>query len=214
MKILSVSDYEHNLIYSPQILKRFNDVNLVIGCGDLPYYYLEFIISMLNVPLYFVRGNHDSLLEHGVGGDRTAPLGGIDLHKRCVRDEPGLLLAGIEGSIRYNNGPFQYTQQEMWRMVLGMAPKLFFNKLRYGRFLDLFITHSPPWEIHDKKDRAHQGFKSFRWLIEVFKPRYHLHGHVHIYRSNEITDTIVKQTRIINSFGYRELVIDLDYRTA
>ncbi|HZW04931.1 MAG TPA: metallophosphoesterase, partial [Anaerolineaceae bacterium] len=135
MKILSVSDIELGLIYSAHIAERFGDVDLVISCGDLPYYYLEFMISMLDKPLYFVRGNHASKLEIGVGGVRTAPWGAINLHNRVLRTESGLLLAGIEGSVRYNRGPYQYTQGEMWWMVLRMVPALLWNKLRYGRYL-------------------------------------------------------------------------------
>ena len=47
MKILAVSDLELPNIYSPILGQRFGDVNLVIGCGDLGYYYLEYIISKL-----------------------------------------------------------------------------------------------------------------------------------------------------------------------
>ncbi len=36
MKVLAVSDVEVDMIYSPLITQRFKDVDLVIGCGDLP----------------------------------------------------------------------------------------------------------------------------------------------------------------------------------
>jgi Icc-related predicted phosphoesterase len=210
MRILAVSDVESNLVYSPQIGKRFRDIDLAIGCGDLPYYYLEFIISSLDIPLYFVRGNHASHLESGENGDRTAPWGAIDLHQRVLRDHSGLLMAGIEGSIRYNNGFHQYTQSEMWSMVMGLVPGLYLNRLRYGRYLDVFVTHSPPWKIHDMEDRPHRGIKAFNWLVKVFQPTFHLHGHVHVYRSDTITETQIGQTRVINTFGYRELTLDLE----
>ncbi|MGW8250128.1 MAG: hypothetical protein ACWGO1_05765, partial [Anaerolineales bacterium] len=81
VKVLSLSDVIVQFIYSPHIRKRFPDVELVIGCGDLPYYYLEYIISSLNVPLFYVRGNHDKEIEYSVSGSRKHPLGGIDLHR-------------------------------------------------------------------------------------------------------------------------------------
>ncbi|HQL39920.1 MAG TPA: hypothetical protein PKV95_10625, partial [Anaerolineaceae bacterium] len=71
MKILSVSDLEMGFLYSPRIAERFYDVDMIISCGDLPYYYLEYMISMLNIPLYYVRGNHAAQVESGFGGDRT-----------------------------------------------------------------------------------------------------------------------------------------------
>ena len=40
MKVLSLSDKVVSFIYGPQVKCRFKDVDLVIGCGDLPYYYL------------------------------------------------------------------------------------------------------------------------------------------------------------------------------
>jgi Icc-related predicted phosphoesterase len=143
-----------------------------------------------------------------VAGERTAPWGGIDLHRAHRRHPSGLLMAGIEGSLRYNFGPYQYTDEEMWWFVLMLAPGLLLNKLRYGRFLDVFVTHSPPWHIHDADDRAHRGSKAFRWLLQVFKPAFHLHGHIHIYRRDTITETWFDQTRVINVFGYREITFN------
>ena len=134
----------------------------------------------------------------------TEPLGAIDLHRKVLRSESGLLLAGIEGCNRYNKGPYQYTQGEMWQMVLELAPRLMINKIRYGRFLDLFISHAPPWQIHDQDDWPHQGIKAFRWLIQVFKPRYHLHGHIHIYHNNAVRETQIGPTTVMNVYGYRE----------
>ncbi|HVN54049.1 MAG TPA: hypothetical protein VMT46_06935, partial [Anaerolineaceae bacterium] len=127
MKILSVSDIEIGLIYSPGIIDRFKDVDLVISCGDLSYYYLEYIISVLNVPLYHVFGNHAHQVEISSESSREYPWGAIDLHHRsqCYR---GLLMAGLQGSVLYNYGPYQYSQAEMWNLVLTLTPALFYNR--------------------------------------------------------------------------------------
>lgn len=207
MKILSVSDVELGSIYNAQITQRFPDVDLVISCGDLSYFYLEYIISTLNKPLYFVRGNHAVQVEYGVGGERKAPWGAVDLHERAVY-EHGLLMAGVQGSLQYNFGPYQYTQGEMWAFVLGLAPRLMLNRLQYGRYLDIFVTHASPWGVHDMEDLPHRGIKAFNWLIKVFKPTLHLHGHIHIYRPDVITETLVNQTRVINTYGFRETIFD------
>lgn len=207
MKILSVSDVELDLIYSPQISRRFQDIDLVIGCGDLPYFYLEFMISMLDVPLYFVRGNHASQLELGTGGERHFPWGAVDLHRRAIKDESGLLLAGIEGSNRYNFGKHQYSQAQMWSFAFALLPSLMVNKIRYGRYLDIFVSHAPPRKIHDMEDLPHQGIKAFNWLIRVSKPLYHLHGHIHLYRPDTVKETLVGETRVINSYGYHVLAL-------
>ena len=64
IKILSVSDKVDELLYSSAIKRLFGDVDLVLGCGDLPYYYLEFIVTMLGGPLFYVIGNHGNAVKN------------------------------------------------------------------------------------------------------------------------------------------------------
>ena len=209
MNLLTVSDVESSLIYSANIAKRFYDVDLAISCGDLSYFYLEYIISTLDIPLYYVRGNHAKDIEHGYGGTRRSPWGAINLHKKVIRaKDSGLLLAGVEGCIRYNDGDYQYTQQEMWLKVMHLVPGMLMNKIRYGRFLDIFVSHASPWGIHDETDRAHHGVKAFLWLVKVFQPMFHLHGHIHIYWPGVICETKLGKTTIYNTYGYRKLTFD------
>ncbi|KAA3647883.1 MAG: hypothetical protein DWQ07_02535 [Chloroflexi bacterium] len=208
MKILALSDKTIDFIYSPTVGERFTDIDWVISCGDLPYYYVEYVLDALNVPTFFVRGNHASVIEYSNRGNRTAPMGAVDLHTQ-VTNFRGVLMAGIEGSVRYRQGPFMYTQTDMWWTVISMIPRLLVNRLMYGRYLDLLITHAPPWGIHDKDDIAHQGFKAIRWLLEVFKPKYHIHGHIHLYNNDPIRRTNFGETEVINIYGYRELDLDL-----
>ena len=196
MNLLAVSDTEIGFLYSPMIKERFTGIDLILSCGDLPYFYIEYIISMLDVPCYYVRGNHASKGEYGVAGIRKAPWGAVDLHRRCVRDKSGLLLAGMEGSLRYNTGPYQYTQAEYWSMVLSLVPRLLWNKAVLGRYLDIFIAHAPPYHIHDDTDLAHTGIQAFRWLIRVFQPTYFLHGHLHVYRPDTVTRTLSGKTLV------------------
>jgi Icc-related predicted phosphoesterase len=207
VKILSMSDRQFVFLKSPGVRERFKDVDLVISGGDLPYYYLESVSEFLRKPLFFVRGNHDPEKEYHAGGIRTFPGGCTDLHRRIVRWDEAIM-AGIEGSVRYNNrGQHQYTQSEMWGHVFSLVPGLFINKLRHGRFLDVFVTHAPPWGIHDKSNLTHQGIKAFRWLIKIFQPKYHLHGHIHVYHTDTQIETQFGRTLVINIYGYR--VIDL-----
>jgi Icc-related predicted phosphoesterase len=98
----------------------------------------------------------------------------------------------------------------MWKHVFSLVPGLLYNRLVYGRFLDVFVTHAPPAGIHDRDDLTHQGINAFRWLIRVFQPAYHFHGHIHIYRPDEVTETLFGSTRVINTFSYRETILDLN----
>jgi Icc-related predicted phosphoesterase len=207
VKLLAVSDVEISFLYSPMIRDRYQDVDLILSCGDLPYFYIEYMVSMLNVPCYFVRGNHASDREFGVGSTRRFPWGAVDLHHRCVEDDTGLLLAGLEGSLRYNRGPYQYTQSEYWGMVFSLVPRFLYNKLTLGRYLDVFIAHAPPWQVHDADDLPHSGIKAFRWLIKVFQPEYFLHGHIHVYRQDTVTRSVIGKTIVQNVYGYKVLGI-------
>ena len=209
VKVLCVSDKVVEHLYTPSIAERYQDVDLILGCGDLPYYYLEFLLTILNTPLLYVHGNHDPEKEYLSDGTAvTGPSGATNLH--CTTyTEKNLLLAGFEGSIRYRDGLFQYTQQEMWYNVFSLIPRLLMNKLRYGRYLDILVAHSPPFGIHNGEDRVHIGFKSFLWFMRVFKPRYLIHGHRHIYNPTETAETGYFETKVVNIYPYKILDIEV-----
>jgi uncharacterized protein len=208
MRILAVSDQVLDTIYQPNVKETCPDIDLIIGCGDLPFYYLEFLISALDVPLVYVRGNHDHGPQYTIEGRvLTEVHGGLDLHGRVIKVEQ-LLLAGLEGSMRYRPGaPLMYTEVEMRWQVAQLLPQLLWNRLKHGRFLDILVTHSPPYGIHDRADLAHSGFKIFLNFLRLFKPRYLLHGHIHIYRQDTMRQTRYYDTQIINVFPAR--IIDI-----
>lgn len=206
VKILTVSDVVEPTIYHPGVRERYGDVELVLACGDLPNYYLEFIVTLLDKPLYYVFGNHDKNVVHSERGPEPAAPGGcINLDGHTV-SEKGLLLAGLEGSMRYkrDGGP-QYTEREMWRKALALVPRLLWNRLLHGRYLDILITHAPPYGVHDASDLCHTGFRAFLWLMKRFRPRYLIHGHVHLYGHNVVRRTLYKSTLVVNTYGHQLL---------
>jgi hypothetical protein len=214
MRILTLSDEVEPRLYGPGLRRVVGDVDLVLGCGDLPDYYLDYVVSMLNVPCFFVHGNHaqgNEFLDKFQPAGKPAKLcstQGCNIHAR-VEHVGGLLVAGLEGSKRYNQNPrFQYTDRQMGRLIMALAPRLYWNKARYGRHLDILITHAPPWGIHDGPDLCHQGFEPFLPFMRRFKPKYLVHGHKHVYRLDEVTQTTYHQTEVINTYGYRILEWD------
>ena len=209
MKVLSLSDKTFDLVYSPAARERFADVELVLGCGDLPYRGLEYLVDQLNVPVLFVRGNHDAKIEYAEHGERRAPWGAVDLHQRVVRQN-GLLVAGFEGCVRYRRGPFMYAQGQMWWKVLGMLPRLVWNLLRHGRMLDVLVTHAPPRHLGDRPDWAHNGFWAFRFLLWLARPAYHFHGHIHLDDRSEERRMQYRATTIVNTYGYLESELELE----
>jgi len=181
-----------------------------MGCGDLPFYYLEYIVTVLPVPVLYVRGNHDDRPHHMSNGRVVHRAEGCtDLDERIVC-RAGLLVAGIEGSMRYRpDGMCMYTDAEIAVKLLRLAPRLLFNKVRYGRYLDVLIAHSPPYGIHDRSDLPHTGFKPFLPFMRTFRPRYLLHGHVHNYNPLAVTQTRYQDTFVINVYPHRVLDIPL-----
>jgi len=206
LQFLTVSDEVVPAIYSLSVKERFGDIDCVLGCGDLPYYYLDFIVTMLGRPCFYVQGNHDGV-EHTEGGQVIeAPQGSVSLEGRTTLHE-GVILGGLGGSIRYNDeGGAQYTETEMMFRVWRLTPRLLLNKRRYGRYLDILLTHAPPLGIHNGPDRPHRGFRAFLRFMDRFKPRYLIHGHIHrSYGFSSVSETRYNQTLVLNTAGYRRL---------
>lgn len=201
MKILAVSDVELPQMLGVEYLTcKHGDTDILISCGDMPASYLEFISTALNLPLFFVRGNHDT--------NYVPPNpGGQDLHMRVVRYQ-GITLAGLEGSIRYNDGAIQYSQGEMLLMVMRLMPRLLWMRQQRGYSVDLMVTHSPPEGIHDiPEDYAHRGFKALCYLMVWARPRYLLHGHVDTWDRRRPRETDFGQTKVLNVNPYMVLEI-------
>jgi len=205
-KVLAISDQVVPIIESPRIRERFGDVAMVLGCGDLPYLYMEYVATMLSLPCLYVHGNHDHPQHLSNGQVLTDPGGWENMDGRVVQVK-GWLVGGLEGSRRYRpKAPYQYTEQEIRYKIWRMGFSMLLNRLRNGRYLDILITHAPPCGIHDAEDACHQGFQALLNFMERFRPRYLLHGHVHRYADQE-WQTQYLDTEVINVFPSR--VIEL-----
>lgn len=191
MKILCVSDtVVSQMENASHLRRRYNDVELIISCGDMSASYLDFITSVLNVPLFYVRGNHDE-------NYYERPPGGDNLHGRLVRFG-GLTFYGLEGSLRYNDGAIQYREGEMARKVLSALGSLGWRRWRRGRAVDVMVTHAPPLGIHDGQDLPHRGFKAFLTFMRWYRPRYLIHGHVHTWDRRTVVRTSYANTCVMN----------------
>jgi len=131
-----------------------------------------------------------------------------------VRDRwTGLILAGIPGSPKYaENEPMQFAEYEIRWMTIKMIPKLLWNRLRHGRAFDILVSHSPPRDLGDREDLPHRGFTAIRTLLRRWKPRYMLHGHVHLYDRSDPFILAYESTTIVNVYPYR--VLDLELGTS
>jgi len=211
LKILCISDHIDPQVYSPSIKERFSDVDLILSAGDLPLSYLDFIISSLNKPLFFVFGNHHIeeirhykklFNEITLQEDRDyMGCGAVHLGSK-VKTEGDFIVAGLGGSMRYNTGKNQYTEFEMFLEVVKLIPRLFLNRIIRGRYVDILLTHSPPKGIHDLNDKCHWGFKVFLWFMKNFKPKFLVHGHIHLYDLCAKRCTKWKDTTVINAYDH------------
>jgi Icc-related predicted phosphoesterase len=185
----------------------------VLGCGDLPFDYLEYLVSRLDVPLLFVPGNHDPSLEPPdttwtpmrAEPSAPGPEGCTNIDGRVVEAQ-GWRIAGLGGSVRYKEGPNQYTQGQMSRRALRLDLALRLRRVRRGRKLDILVTHAPPFGAAEAKDEAHVGFTAFLRLIKNFHPALAVHGHVHPFGA-AVPERAIGPTRVVNVVPWR--VIDL-----
>jgi Icc-related predicted phosphoesterase len=197
MKILTISDTVVPELSDRFDRRRFDGVDLVLSCGDLPPEYLTSIRERLDVPLYYVRGNHD--IRYPI----APPIGCKNIHQRRITFK-GLRIMGLEGSRWYNGGPIQYREYQMRQIIWRMLPGLWFKG-----GVDIVATHAPPRHIHDAEDRCHRGFECFVRLINRFKPRYLIHGHIHAHFTDPSQRvTRVGRTQVINTFACHLLEVD------
>ena len=144
-------------------------VDLVLAAGDLPWDYLESLVSLLDAPAAYVPGNHDPEAGSGPRG-----LVGVDGHIVTVG---GLRIAGLGGCVRYNEGPHQYTQGEYDKRARQLL-----REARGGDPVDVLLTHAPPLGLgDDESDPSHLGISALHGVIETLRPTWHLHGHIHPY---------------------------------
>lgn len=194
VRLLAVSDEVEPQLVDERTVAGQGRVDLVLGCGDLPSDYLDVLCTVYSAPLLFVRGNHDL---PGRQGDYPAAA---EIDGRVVREQ-GLLIAGLEGSIRYSDGAHQYTERQMLAKVLALRVRL------GARRLDILITHGPPAGVNEGSDAPHRGLKAVRRAVEWMRPRYLLHGHIHPYGRQIPREALLGETRVINVVGHRMIEI-------
>lgn len=205
VRVLTISDEVVPQVYGSGTRERFEGVQLILSCGDLPEYYLEFAVSTLNVPCLCVPGNHDGRPVLTEDGNMQAKQLGCDSVDGRIRHVAGLTIAGLGGSPWYNGDMYQYTEAQMRRRAFLLALRFVIWQRRTGLPLDIMMTHAAPQGIHDGPG-PHRGFMAFRWLIDRLHPRYFIHGHVHPrYGYNRVLESVIDGTTVLNTVGYRIL---------
>ena len=196
MRILLLSDEESPYFWDHFRREKLDGIDLILSCGDLKSDYLSFLVTMGHAPLLYVHGNHD-------GGYEKFPPEGCDCVDGDLVTVKGLRILGLGGSMLYNGGPHQYSEEQMRRRVRKLR-----RQIRRAGGTDILLTHAPARGLGDEDDPAHRGFEVFRELIDELKPRYHVHGHVHLrYGANREPVMQYGGTTLINACGY--YILDL-----
>ena len=198
MKILAVADAEAKYYYDYYQPGKLKEFDLILACGDLNRAYLEFLVTMAGCPVLYVRGNHDDSFA------QNPPEGCV-----CVEDRiyvhDGVRILGLGGSYKYRRGDNMYTERQMrWRI------RKLWRQLRRHRGFDILLTHAPARGINDFDSLSHRGFECFVELIEKYRPKYFVHGHIHKNYGTRIPQrTRRNETLIINAYEYCKF----DYET-
>lgn len=169
MKILAISDIPSKALWDYCSRERLEGIDLILSCGDLPKRYLEHLTNFTAAPILYVHGNHD-------GSYQDAEPGGCT----CIDDDVyvwrGLRIMGLGGCLRYNReDTYQYTEGAMQRR----AARLWLKAHRAGG-IDLLLTHAPACGLNDGSDPAHRGFQCFNRILDEYRPRWFIHGHIHL----------------------------------
>ncbi len=188
MKILLISDVEEPALWDYYRPGRLAEYDMILSAGDLKAEYLSFLVTMANVPVLYVHGNHNT--SYG-----RFPPEGCD----CVEDKlvtcKGLRILGLGGSAVYSGGNHQYTERQMARRIRRLN-----RAVRKAGGVDIVLTHCPPKGLGDAEDYAHRGFEAFLPMLDKWKPKALVHGHVHIAYGIP-RELSYNGTRIINASG-------------
>ena len=197
MRILAIADQESSYLWDHFEKSKLEGIDLIISCGDLNPNYLSFLATFTSAPVLYVHGNHDERY------NQTPPEGCI-----CIEDKiyvhQGIRILGLGGSMRYKPGECQYTERQMKARV----NKLKLQLLRRRGF-DILVTHAPAYQLNDGMDLPHQGFRAFLTLLDRYRPKFFLHGHVHMsYGRRHKRYDEYQDTHVINV--YERCVFDYE----
>lgn len=189
MKILAIADEESKYLWDFYERGKLEDIDLILSAGDLAPEYLSFLVTMCSAPVLYIHGNHDDKYQ-------MKPPEGCTCIDDTIYVYQGVRIMGLGGSMRYRPGDHQYTEAQMEKRVRKLRWKL----LRHRGF-DILLTHAPAYEINDGRDLPHQGFRVFVNLMEKYKPKFFIHGHVHMsYGRNHKRYDKYQETNIINAY--------------
>ncbi len=170
MRILVISDIHSSVRSVKQIIEETKEVNvnLTLISGDITHFSRADALKILSA----IPGK-----KAAVPGNCDAPditevfeeTGTIDLHGKRAEIE-GLVFAGLGAS---NPLPFStlftYSEERIFTIL---------DSICNGA--DVLVTHTPPYGILDRTAFGHRGgSEAIRKVVEKYRPRLSIFGHIH-----------------------------------
>ena len=175
---LAVSDDEEPAFDEAVNRDDLGALDAIVGAGDLPPDYLGFLADAFNVPLVYIRGNHDQ----GGRWEGTVAIAASEaLPSGSIETLDGLPLLALEWpSVRHrDNLRHEPTATlDVARLVADLAVR----RLTGRSAPVVVLSHAPPRGVGDGDgvdDHFHAGFAAYRWLLDKARPPLWLHGHTH-----------------------------------
>lgn len=185
MKYLLVSDVHGDIAQCQLLVKKSQEVDMVLVAGDFGYFRKEIVepiavLSQIEKPTLIVHGNHENLEEL-----ETACCNWKSVHilNGNAIEINGISFFGIGGATPVT--PFVSwsvdVSEKQAAKMLSACPKN-----------SVLITHSPPYKCLDAiSPKRHMGSKSIRTCIERNRPLFAVCGHIHEeWNKKDAVDTI------------------------
>jgi len=166
VRLLAVSDEPERAFDYETNRTALGDIDAIVGAGDLPPDYLDFLTMAFKAPLLYVRGNHDRGGGWDEFGDRVP-----DSMDGPLQDINGVRLAGLSWPCDRRQQAV-HDQNLAWRQVARSMVSM------RAQRPDVIVSHIAPAGLGDTPDdHYHKGFAAYRWLADKTKPALWIHGH-------------------------------------
>ena len=197
MKLLVVSDIHGSEGAMDMIVAKASSLrpDLVVVCGDITHFgpatQAKAFLDKVGSPTFAVPGNCDPPEVITAIEDSKAK----GLHRR-QQTFMGNTFVGLGGSPQSPSGlEMEFSEDRMFK---------FLDEVMVQRAI--LVTHCPAWGRNDTVRGAHLGSKAISDIVEKYKPKLALSGHIHDARG--VVEE--KQTTFVNpgpaKHGYAALV--------
>lgn len=173
IRFLAVSDEPDQALDAAVNRDALGHIDAIVGCGDLEPAYLGFLGDAFEVPVSYVRGNHDR------GGQwQSARSPAPDhLDSGHLVELAGVTVVPLEWP-GLRPGVSRRDEWRAWLDVLRAVRGVGFRRLFGKRGPVLVISHAPPRGVGDvAADPFHVGYSGYGWLLRRLRPPLWLHGH-------------------------------------